>query len=119
MTQLREDSLRQLQDTKSLLEEMRRQDPSFSRNGVGFTFEGQGMILSAPGTEGFKQDFAKWDLLKRQATLALEQAEATLAKKLQASASKDRLAAGVEDKAPSEYHKQVDAYFKALAAKKR
>jgi hypothetical protein len=118
MSKLREESLRQLQEAQNLLEEMRRQDPSLSRNGAGFTFEGQGMVLSAPGTEGFKQDFAKWDLLKRQATLALEQAESALAKKLQARASKDRLAAGIEDKAPSEYQKQVDAYFKALANKK-
>jgi len=115
ITELREESLRQLQDTRKLLEEMRRQDPSFSQNGAGFTFEGQGMVLSAPGTEGFKQDFAKWDLLKRQATIALEQVEATLARKLQVRASRDRLAAGVEDKAPSAYQTQVDAYFKALA----
>lgn len=118
MSRLREESLRQLQEAQKLLEEMRREDPSLSRNGAGFTFEGQGMVLSAPGTEGFKQDFAKWDLLKQQATVALEQAGSTLAKKLQARASKDRLAAGIEDKAPSEYQKQVDAYFKALANQK-
>ena len=119
LSQLREESLRQLQETRNLLEELRRQDPSASRNGAGFTFEGQGMVLSAPGTEGFKQDFEKWDVLKRQATLALEEAGSTLAKKLQAHASKDRLAAGIEDKAPAEYKKRVDAYFKGLAAGKK
>ena len=115
MTSLREESLRQLRETKDLLDDLQRQDPSFSKNGAGFTFEGQGLILSAPGTEAFKQDFAKWDTLKRQATVALEQAESTLARKLQANASKDRLAAGVEDNAPPEYRKQVDSYFKAIA----
>jgi hypothetical protein len=119
MTRLREESLRQLRETKDLLEDLQRQDPSFSKNGAGFTFEGQGLILSAPGTEAFKQDFARWDTLKRQATVALEQAESTLAKKLQANASKDRLAAGVEDNAPPEYRKQVDSYFKAIAGNKR
>ncbi len=118
LSRLREDSLRQLQETKNLLEELQRQDPSFSRNGAGFTFEGQGMVLSAPGTEGFKQDFEKWDQLKRQALAALDQAGATLAKKVQAAAAKDRLAGGAADAAPPDYQKQVDAYFKSLAGRR-
>jgi hypothetical protein len=36
-----------------------------------------------------------------------------------AQQAKDRLAAGVDDKAPPEYQKQVDSYFKALAGKKK
>ena len=119
LTKLREESLRQLQEAKNLLEELRRQDPSASRNGAGFTFEGQGMVMSAPGTESFKQDFARWDVLKQQLLAALEQAGSTLAKKAQAAAVKDRLAAGIDDTAPSDYRKQVDAYFRALAAGKR
>ena len=96
-----------------------REDAGFSRGGPGFTFEGQGMTLGAPGTEAFKQDFAKWDTLRRQATTALDRLEASLSKKLQAQAAKDRLAAGVEDRAPAGYQKQVDSYFKALATKKK
>jgi hypothetical protein len=119
MTLLREESLRQLRETRKLLDDLQRQDPGFSKNGAGFTFEGQGMILSAPGTEGFKQDFARWENLKRQATLALEQAGTRLSKKLQANDSKNRLAAGVEDRAPAEYQQQVDSYFKAIAAGKK
>jgi Domain of unknown function (DUF4175) len=116
MTLLREESLRQLRETRKLLDDLQRQDPGFSKSGAGFTFEGQGMILSAPGTEGFKQDFARWENLRRQATLALEQAESRLTKKLQANDSKNRLAAGVEDRAPAEYQQRVDSYFKAIAA---
>jgi uncharacterized protein DUF4175 len=119
MTRLREESLRQLRDTQDLLDDLQRQDPSFSKNGAGFTFEGQGLILSAPGTEAFKQDVARWETLKRQATVALERAESTLSKKLLVSSSKDRLAAGADDNAPAEYRKQVDAYFKAIAAGKK
>ena len=37
-----------------------------------------------------------------------------LAKKVQAAAAKDRLAAGVEDTAPPDYRKQVDAYFRVV-----
>jgi hypothetical protein len=119
LTKLRQESLRQLQDAKRLLDELRRQDPSASRNGAGFTFEGQGMVMSAPGTESFKQDFEKWDQLKRQAMVALEQAGSALAGRVQSAALKDRLAAGVEDTAPPEYRKQVDAYFTSLAGKKQ
>jgi hypothetical protein len=119
LDRLRQEYARQLKDTQDLMEQMQREDPGFSRGGPGFTFEGQGMTLAAPGTEAFKQDFAKWDTLRRQATTALDRMEASLSKKLQAQAAKDRLAAGVEDKAPAEYQKQVDSYFKALATKKK
>jgi hypothetical protein len=76
------------------------------------------MVLSEPGTEGFKQDFAKWDELRRQATLALEQAESALSKQLEATESRERLAAGVDDRPPPDYQQQVDSYFKALAGRK-
>jgi hypothetical protein len=119
LTRLREESLRRLQEAKDLLEELRRQDPGSSRNGAGFTFESQGIVMSAPGTESFKQDFEKWEILKRQAIVALEQAGSVLATRVQAAAAKDRLAAGIEDTTPPEYRTQVDAYFRALAGGKR
>ncbi len=119
LARLREEYARQLKQAESLVDEMRREDPNYARGGGGFTFEGQGMTLSAPGTEAFKQDFSKWEDMRRQATTALDRAEAALSKKLQAQLAKDRLAAGVEDKAPPEYQKQVDSYFKAIAAKKK
>ena len=77
------------------------------------------MTLSAPGTEAFKQDFARWHELKRQAAAALEQVESTLAKKLQEQDAKDRLASGADDRAPALYQEHVDSYFKALATKKK
>src|SRR5262249_36969136 len=99
--------------------QMRREDPSFSRGGAGFTFEGEGLSTSSPGTEAFKQDFAKWEDLRREATVALESAQTAIAKKLQAKESKERLAAGADDHAPPEYRKPVDDYFKAIAARKK
>ena len=119
---LREEFQRELERTRDLVRELRREDPAgltFERGGPGFTFEGRGMTLGAPGTEAFKQDFAKWDDLRRQATQALERVESSLSKKLQANASRDRLAAGVDDQAPPAYEKQVDSYFKAIAGKKK
>ena len=114
---LQQDYQAKLDETRQLMDELRRD--GLATSGPGITAEGQGSIMSAPGTEGFKQDFAGWDMLRRQATTALDQAEAALSKKLQAKESKDRLASGVEDKAPAEYQDQVDSYFKALATKKK
>jgi hypothetical protein len=119
LTRLTEESLRQLREVGNLMEQLRRDDPSLSRNGAGFTFEGQGMVRSAPGTEAFKQDFARWEVLRRRALVALEQVESALAQKLQAKESKDRLAVGVDDRTPPEYQSQVGSYFKAIASKKR
>ena len=100
------------------LENLRRENPSIGRGaGMGFTFEGQGMVTSAPGTEAFKQDFTKWQQLRKQVTLALEQAGTVLSQKLQARDARDRLAAGVDDTPPAAYQQQVDSYFKALADK--
>jgi len=120
---LRDEIQRAQQETRELMEQLRRDDPSSITSqrggGIGATFEGQGMTTTSPGTEAFKQDFAKWDDLKHQMSLALEQAQTSIAKRLQEKQSKDRLAAGAEDKAPAEYQKQVDDYFKAIAAKKK
>jgi hypothetical protein len=107
---------RQLDEARRLLDQVRRDDPQSGQGGsLGITLEGQGMVLSAPGTEAFKQDFAKWDELRRQVTLALENAQTAIARKLQASEARDRLAAGVDDKPPTGYEQQVDSYFKAIA----
>src|SRR5262249_22547164 len=97
LDRLREQYARELKETEDLLNAMRREDPNFVSGGAGFTFPGQGMTLSAPGTEAFKQDFAKWEDLRRAATTALDRAEASLALKIDGAAAKDRLAAGVED----------------------
>jgi hypothetical protein len=121
LDKLREQYQRQLQETKELADQMRRDDPSLARGGGGgFSFEAPTNVgISAPGTEAFKQDFARWEELRRQATQVLDSVEASLSKKLQAKQAHDRLAAGADDKAPAAYQKQVDDYFKAIAGKKK
>jgi Domain of unknown function (DUF4175) len=119
LAKLREQSMRQLQQTRELLNQLAREDQTFSHGGAGLTFEGRGMTMSAPGTEAFKQDFARWEEMKRQMTTALDLAETSISKKLQAKQARDRLAAGADDKAPPEYRQQVDSYFKAIAGKKK
>jgi hypothetical protein len=115
---LRSDISRQMQQVRELLNETQRENAQ-SMGGPGSTFEGQGMVLSAPGTQGFKQDFSRWQELTRQVTLALDALESSASKKLQDKASKDRLASGGDERAPAEYQQQVDSYFKALASRKR
>jgi hypothetical protein len=119
LARLREQAARELQQTRELIDELRKQDPNFASGGTGFTFEGSGMTFSSPGTEAFKQDFAKWQALRDGATRALERAESSLSKRLQQKASSDRLAAGIDDKAPAGYQRQVDRYFKALGNRKQ
>ena len=115
---LRQDAARQLQQTRDLIEQLRREDPALSSGGAGFTFEGQGVAFSAPGTEAFKQDFARWQELRDQATRALDRMTAAVSKRLEETGRRDHVAAGLDDKAPAAYRAQVDAYFKAVAAKK-
>jgi DNA repair exonuclease SbcCD ATPase subunit len=114
---LRDDYNRRLQEARDLLGQVGRDNPEVKNGGIGFTFEGQGMVMSAPGTEPFKQDFAKWEQLRKQVTLALDRAESELSRKLQARDSRDRLAAGVDDEPPAAYQQQVDDYFKSLAGR--
>lgn len=108
-----------MRELRELLTETQKDTNSRNTGGPGSTFAGQGMVMSAPGSEGFKQDFAKWQELTRQVTLALDDVESSLAKKLQAKGSKDRLASGGDEHAPAGYQEQVDSYFKALATRKR
>jgi len=115
---LRDDYNRRLQEARELLSQVGRDNPEVKNGGIGFTFEGQGMVMSAPGTEPFKQDFAKWEQLRKQVTLALDRAESELSRKLQARDTRDRLAAAAADEPPAAYQQQVDDYFKSLAGKK-
>jgi hypothetical protein len=116
---LQQEAARQLQQTRDLIDQLRRDDPALTSGGPGFTFEGQGMTFSAPGTEAFKQDLSRWETLRAQATRALENVTANVSQRLgQQNPTTDRAAAGVDDKPPASYRAQVDAYFKAIAAKK-
>ena len=118
MARLRDEYAKQLEQAQELLDRLRKEDSTSAKAGRGFTFEGQGMTLSAPGTEAFKQDFGKWDDLRKQATQALERAATSLSQKLAREQARDRLAAGIEDKAPAEYERQVENYFKAIASER-
>ena len=121
LEKLREQYQRQLQETKDFVDQMRRDDPdALARRRRRLHLRAPTSAgISAPGTEAFKQDFAKWEEMRRQATQALDNVESSLSKKIQAKQAQDRLAAGADDNAPAGYEKQVDSYFKAIAGKKK
>ena len=62
--------------------------------GAGSTPVGQTMVTSAPGTEAFKQDFARWETLHRELTLGLERLEASLSQRVIEKAARERLRSG-------------------------
>jgi hypothetical protein len=116
LARLQADYDRELRRASDLMEELRRANPALG--GRGGTPEGQEFSLSAPGTEAFKQDFARWEVLKAQVNLALERVEASLSQKLRAKETQDRLNAGADQRVPEEYRKMVAKYYQDLAAKK-
>jgi len=115
---LQQEAARQLQQIRELIDELRREVPAWSSGGPGFTYEGQGMTFSSPGTEAFKQDLARWQELRDQATRALDRMTAAVAERLEETGPRDRPVSGIDDKVPAAYRAQVDAYFKAIASKK-
>ena len=74
---------------------------------------------SAPGTEAFKQDCARWESLHRELTLGLERLEASLSQRVIEKAGRERLPSGSADATPPEYAESVDRYFRALAQEPR
>jgi hypothetical protein len=75
--------------------------------------------VSAPGTEAFKQDFARWESLKRNLLLALEKVERGAADQLRQEEARDRLNAGASEALPDDYRRLVDKYYRSLAAPRR
>ena len=75
--------------------------------------------VSAPGTEAFKQDFARWESLKQHLLLALEKVERSMSDELRQQETKDRLNAGASDAVPDDYRRLVEKYYRALATPRR
>jgi hypothetical protein len=84
--------------------------------GVGRTPEGQQMVLSAPG---FHQDYTPWVELRRDVTLTLEQAESSLARKIQDRDARSWMHAGSDARVPDAYRSLVEQYYQAIAKGKR
>jgi hypothetical protein len=77
--------------------------------------EGYAPSRSAPGTEAWKQDFSRWEALRRQIAASLEQFSARVSEALQAQQRQDRLDAGANEEAPDSYRREVERYYRSLA----
>jgi hypothetical protein len=81
----------------------------------GSTPEEHEWSRSAPGLESFKQDFSRWEQLKRDIALALERRDLALARQLRARDGEDKVNAGSVEGLPESYRAKVARYFEALA----
>ena len=107
----------QMKEAQRLAQEMQRENPGMQKGGS--TPEQWQRSVSAPGTEAFKQDFAKWEELKKNLLVALEQTESQLSEQLRTRESRERLNAGRHDAVADTYRTLVDRYYQSLAAPRR
>jgi hypothetical protein len=84
-------------------------------DGAYGTPEGHEFSRSAPGTEAFKQDYARWESLSKNVKNALEDLEASLANRLSDQRARDRVTAGEDDRAPALYQEAVSRYYRSIA----
>jgi len=117
VARLQREADEQMKDAQKLAEDMQRENPGMQKGGS--TPEQWQRSVSAPGTEAFKQDFAKWESLKKNLMVALEQTESQLSDQLRARETRERLNAGRHDAVADTYRALVDRYYQSLAAPRR
>lgn len=117
LSRLQREADNQMRDAQKLAEDMQRENPGMQKGGS--TPEQWQRSVSAPGTEAFKQDFAKWESLKKNLMVALEQTESQLSDQLRARENRERLNAGRHDAVADSYRALVDRYYQSLAAPRR
>ena len=81
--------------------------------------EGWWRSFSAPGTEAFKQDFSRWESLKKNLMVALEDVETKLSTELRERENKQRLNAGGHEAVSENYRGLVDKYYRSLAVPRK
>ncbi len=107
----------QLKEAQQLAEQLTRANPGSPLGGT--TPEQWQRSFSAPGTEAFKQDFSKWESLKKNLQMAIEQTESRLSDQLRARENRERLNAGRHDAVSDTYRELVDRYYQSLAQPRR
>ena len=105
--------MRQLAESPELLERLTRQRPNAEQDLEQWAQHWQ--TGAAPGTEGYKQDFAAWESLRDDLEVALEAYEASRLRDLRAEEIGDRLAVGSSEQMPEAYRRLVERYYRSLA----
>ena len=110
---LQSEFIQALRSAPELLDQLRDEHPSLDRwltDPLEHWFS-----RSAPGTQAFKQDFARWEELRRDVALALELFETSRSAQLSEQETRDRLNAGPDGRMPEEYRRLVEQYYQSLA----
>ena len=117
LQQLREEYARELARARDALGKLTEGQP---RDGLGgATPEQQVFSQSAPGNEAFKQDFSKWESLRKGVDLALERYESSVSRRLAKKLAEDRLSAGGSERGPDAYDRLIARYYESLARTKK
>jgi hypothetical protein len=74
---------------------------------------------SAPGTEAFKQDYSRWETLRKDIDLAMERYEANVSDRLGRAVAADRMDAGGSERVPDGYRQSIARYYESLAKLKK
>jgi hypothetical protein len=112
LRQLQQEYARELQEAARMVQ---GRDGGQDRGGRMATPEGHEFSRSAPGTEAFKQDFARWESLRKGVANAMDRYEATLAQRLAEREASERVQAPLRDKVPDRYAESVVRYYQSLS----
>lgn len=115
---LQREAGQQARELERLSGELRRDNPAMQGQAPR-TPEDWWPSTSAPGTESFKQDFARWESLKKNLLSAMEKVETDVSSRLRDRESRERLNAGGHESVSEAYREQVQQYFRALAAPRK
>jgi hypothetical protein len=116
LQRLRDEYARELQRTRESLGRLQGEQRSGQNMSTPETHE---FSRSAPGTEAFKQDYSRWETLRRDIDLAMEQYEASISRRLARGGAADRLDAGGSDRVPDAYRQSIARYYQSLAKLKK
>ena len=117
LSRLQREASDRMREAQRLAGELREQSPDM-RDG-GTTPENWYPSLSAPGTETFKQDYGKWESLKKHLLAALEKTETRASSQLREREARERLNVGGHEGVSSDYQEMVDRYYQSLAAPRK
>ena len=117
LSRLQREATDRMREAQRLAGELRQQ--SADMRDAPTTPENWYPSLSAPGTEAFKQDYAKWESLKKHLLAALEKTETRVSGQLRDREARERLNAGGHQGVSSEYQEMVDRYYQSLATPRK
>jgi hypothetical protein len=116
LEQLQREVNEQMREAERLAQSIERENPGMPG---GNSDEGWWRSFSAPGTEAFKQDFSRWESLKKNLLVALEDVETKLSGEIRELENKQRLNAGGHSAVSEPYRALVEKYYRSLAAPRR